>query len=180
MNRCQPSPLPLRPRRATLWLAALCAAAALTGAPAAAQGTVQGSMGGMRNFPDAALRGSLVITAASEAEINGRTVRMAPGMRLFSPQNTLVMMHTVLGQQLGWRLALGAAQQRFQGLGGPLFGIGELFLQAAGEVLATEVVRVRDALPTQRFEFLTALGDQLVFVDGGGIGSFAHGSAGIV
>jgi len=53
----------------------------------------------MRNFPDAALRGSLVITAASEAEINGRTVRMAPGMRLFSPQNTLVMMHTVLGQQ---------------------------------------------------------------------------------
>lgn len=99
MNRCQPSPLPLRPRRATLWLAALCAAAALTGAPAAAQGTVQGAMGGMRNFPDAALRGSLVITAASEAEINGRTVRMAPGMRLFSPQNTLVMMHTVLGQQ---------------------------------------------------------------------------------
>ena len=99
MNRCQPSPLPLRPRRATLWLAALCAAAALTAAPAAAQGTVQGSMGGMRNFPDAALRGSLVITAASEAEINGRTVRMAPGMRLFSPQNTLVMMHTVLGQQ---------------------------------------------------------------------------------
>ena len=46
MNRCQPSPLPLRPRRATLWLAALCAAAALTGAPAAAQGTVQGSMVG--------------------------------------------------------------------------------------------------------------------------------------
>ena len=99
MNRCQPSPLPLRPRRATLWLAALCAAAALTGVPAAAQNTVQGSMGGMRNFPDAALRGSLVITAASEAEINGRTIRMAPGMRLFSPQNTLVMMHTVLGQQ---------------------------------------------------------------------------------
>ena len=99
MNRCMPAPLPLRPRRAALLLAALCAAAALTGAPAAAQGTVQGSMGGMRNFPDAALRGSLVITAASEAEINGRTVRMAPGMRLFSPQNTLVMMHTVLGQQ---------------------------------------------------------------------------------
>ena len=99
MNRCLPAPVPLRPRRAALLLAALCAAAALTGAPAAAQGTVQGSMGGMRNFPDAALRGSLVITAASEAEINGRTVRMAPGMRLFSPQNTLVMMHTVLGQQ---------------------------------------------------------------------------------
>ncbi|MDY0107330.1 MAG: hypothetical protein RBS27_11705 [Giesbergeria sp.] len=98
MNRCLSAPLPLRPRRATLLLAALCAAAALTGAPAAAQNTVPGSMGGMRNFPDAALRGTLVITAASEAELNGRTVRMAPGMRLFSPQNTLVMMHTVLGK----------------------------------------------------------------------------------
>ena len=100
MNRCQPSPLPLRPRRATLWLAALCAAAALTGAPAAAQGTVQGSKGGMRNFPDAALRGSLVITAASEAEINGRTVRMAPGMRLFSTSNALTPIHTVVGTSL--------------------------------------------------------------------------------
>lgn len=98
MNRCQPTPLPLRPRRATLWLAALCAAASLAGAPAAAQNTVQGSMGGMRNFPDAALRGTLVITAASEAELNGRTIRLAPGMRLFSPQNTLVMMHTVQGK----------------------------------------------------------------------------------
>ena len=56
-------------------------------------------MSGMRNFPDAALRGSLVITGASDAEINGNAIRMAPGMRLFSPQNTLVMMHTVKGQQ---------------------------------------------------------------------------------
>ena len=101
MKRWQPafpSSLFARPRWAPWLLAALCAATALAGAPAAAQNTVQGSMGGMRNFPDAALRGSLVITAASEAEINGRTVRMAPGMRLFSPQNTLVMMHTVVGK----------------------------------------------------------------------------------
>ncbi len=99
MNRCQPTPSSLRPRRFALLLAALCAATTLTGTPAVAQSPVQGSLGGMRNFPDASLRGTLVITAASEAEINGRTVRMAPGMRLFSPQNTLVMLHTVLGQK---------------------------------------------------------------------------------
>ncbi|KAG1258849.1 hypothetical protein G6F65_015447 [Rhizopus arrhizus] len=86
--------------------------------------------------------------------------------------------HDPLGHQTAGHLHLAAVA--FQGLGGPLFGIGEFFLQPSGKVLAAEVVRVRDALPTQRFEFLTALGDQLVFVDGGGIGSFAHGSAGIV
>ncbi len=86
--------------------------------------------------------------------------------------------HDALGHQAAGHLHLAAVA--FQGLGGPGLGIGEVCLQLPGEVLATEVVRVRDALPTQRFEFLTALGDQLVFVDGGGIGSFAHGSAGIV
>ena len=100
MNRCPTALPPSRPRLRGLLLAMLCAAAPLlASAPAAAQGTVQGSMSGMRNFPDAALRGSLVITGASDAEINGRAIRMAPGMRLFSPQNTLVMMHTVKGQQ---------------------------------------------------------------------------------
>ncbi|WP_140426218.1 hypothetical protein [Acidovorax sp. Root275] len=64
--------------------------------PAAAQ--VQPGLGGMRNFPDAALRGTLTLNTVSEATLNGRTIRMAPGMRLLSPQNTLVMAHTVLGQ----------------------------------------------------------------------------------
>ncbi|BEP93352.1 hypothetical protein GmRootA79_17360 [Acidovorax sp. A79] len=52
----------------------------------------------MRTFPDAALRGTLTLNTVSEATLNGRTIRMAPGMRLLSPQNTLVMAHTVLGQ----------------------------------------------------------------------------------
>jgi len=52
----------------------------------------------MRTFPDAAQRGTLTLNTASEATLNGRTIRLAPGMRLLSPQNTLVMMHTVLGQ----------------------------------------------------------------------------------
>ena len=99
MNRCRTALSFSRPRLGALVLTALWTAGPLAIAPAAAQGTVQGSMSGMRNFPDAALRGSLVITGASDAEINGRTIRMAPGMRLFSPQNTLVMMHTIKGQQ---------------------------------------------------------------------------------
>ncbi|MFN7153934.1 MAG: hypothetical protein ACK4OE_09580 [Acidovorax sp.] len=64
--------------------------------PASAQ--VQGALGVSRTFPDAALRGTLTITATSDATLNGRAIRMAPGMRLFSPQNSLVMAHTVLGQ----------------------------------------------------------------------------------
>ena len=59
---------------------------------------VQPGLGGMRTFPDAAQRGTLTLNTASEATLNGRTIRLAPGMRLLSPQNTLVMMHTVLGQ----------------------------------------------------------------------------------
>lgn len=54
--------------------------------------------GPLTPFPEAALRGTLSINTASEATLNGKTIRMAPGMRLFSPQNTLVMAHTVLGQ----------------------------------------------------------------------------------
>lgn len=61
-------------------------------------GQVALSLGGTRTFPDAALRGTLTVNTMSEATLNGRTIRMAPGMRLFSPQNTLVMAHTVLGQ----------------------------------------------------------------------------------
>ena len=100
MNRCPTALPPSRPRLRGLLLAMLCAAAPLlASAPAAAQGTVQGSMSGMRNFPDAALRGSLVITGASDAEINGRAIRMAPGMRLLNPENGLVMLHTVVGQE---------------------------------------------------------------------------------
>lgn len=64
--------------------------------PATAQ--IQPALGVSRNFPDAAQRGTLTINAASDATLNGRSIRMAPGMRLFSPQNTLVMAHSVLGQ----------------------------------------------------------------------------------
>lgn len=96
--------------------------------PASAQ--VQGALGVSRTFPDAALRGTLTITAASDATLNGRAIRMAPGMRLFSPQNSLVMAHMVLGQtfkvnyliepstgmlQSAWILSQGEADQPRKG-----------------------------------------------------------------
>jgi len=76
--------------------AASFAALACLAAPAHAQ--VQPGLGVVRNFPDASLRGSLTIQGGSDALLSGRTIRMAPGMRLFSPQNSLVMLHTVQGQ----------------------------------------------------------------------------------
>ena len=95
MNRCfiRRSPV-TRFRRLAVALLAGCLTWAVW--PAAAQ--VQAALGGVRTFPDSALRGQLTLLGGQEAQLNGQVVRMAPGMRLFSPQNTLVMLHTVQGQ----------------------------------------------------------------------------------
>ncbi len=53
-----------------------------------------------RHFPNAALRGTLVVTGLYEAQLNGKPVRMAPGMRLFSTSNALTPIHTVVGTSL--------------------------------------------------------------------------------
>ena len=69
MNRCRTALSFSRPRLGALVLTALCAAGPLAIAPAAAQGTVQGSMSGMRNFPEKALaRRSGQAPAAGSAE----------------------------------------------------------------------------------------------------------------
>ena len=78
---------------------ALGASAWMAAAPATAQNTPPTALTGQRNFPEAALRGTLVITSATTATINGNAIRMAPGMRLLSPENGLVMLHTVVGQE---------------------------------------------------------------------------------
>ena len=94
MTRC----LPLRTRRALLpKLVALCALLPFASAPAFAQ--MQGDLGGVRTFPEQAKRGNLAVLSTVDAEIDGKAVRMAPGMRLFSPQNSLVMLHSVIGKQ---------------------------------------------------------------------------------
>ena len=94
MTRCPP----LR-TRCTLpaTLLALCALLAFAAPPAFAQ--IHGELGGIRTFPDQAKRGNLAILSTVDAEIDGKPVRMAPGMRLFSPQNSLVMLHSVIGKQ---------------------------------------------------------------------------------
>ena len=101
MNRCTTTSSPASsltsPTAPARKLIAAVACALLCGTlPVSAQ--VQPGLGGMRTFPDAAQRGTLTLNTASEATLNGRSIRLAPGMRLLSPQNTLVMMHTVLGQ----------------------------------------------------------------------------------
>ena len=53
-----------------------------------------------RHFPDAALRGTLVVTGLYEAQLNGKPIRMAPGVRLFSTSNALTPIHTVVGTSL--------------------------------------------------------------------------------
>ena len=58
-----------------------------------------GELGGSRTFPEQAKRGTLAILSTVDAEIDGKPVRMAPGMRLLSPQNSLVMLHSVVGKQ---------------------------------------------------------------------------------
>ncbi len=100
MPRCTPHPFAtLRQIARTLAFAAVSTMIGMAALPAAAQNTSPLTLGGQRNFPEAALRGVLVVTSATTAEINGNAVHMAPGMRLFTPQNSLVMLHTTLGQK---------------------------------------------------------------------------------
>jgi hypothetical protein len=72
----------------------------LASLPTPAQAQMQPSVGAARNFPEAALRGTLVVTGQNMAEVNGKAIRMAPGMRLLNPENALLMLHTVIGQKL--------------------------------------------------------------------------------
>jgi len=95
MNRC--TPLPGTSRRLRL-LAALFAVGFFCAAPVTAQ--VQTAPGNLRNFPEAALRGTLIVNGMYDAQLDGKAIRMAPGMRLLSPQNALVQAHTVINQSL--------------------------------------------------------------------------------
>ena len=105
MQRCTSSHAPL-PRHCTartpqllaLLLATTVGALASGPAIAQAQAPALPAPGAMRNFPEAALRGTLHIDASGQAHINDKAIQMAPGLRIFNPQNALVMRHSVLGQ----------------------------------------------------------------------------------
>jgi len=76
----------------TMYRCVLAAAAAVClVAPAAAQS---------RAFPQNALRGALVITSPSEATLNGRTIGLAPGLRIRGQDNMLAMSGALIGARL--------------------------------------------------------------------------------
>ena len=54
----------------------------------------------VREFPRAALRGDLVVTAPPEARLDGQADRLSPGARIRDPQNLLVMSGALIGQEL--------------------------------------------------------------------------------
>ena len=87
-------------KRCTTPLAAALAlgCAALLPLTAGAQFTPS-TAAGTRNFPGAALRGTLALGEQGQAWINGQPVRLAPGLRIFSRENTLVFAHTLIGHK---------------------------------------------------------------------------------
>jgi hypothetical protein len=92
MNRCT-SLL----RSPSLLLAALGFIALVTLAPAPAQ--AQTSQNGVREFPKAAQRGKLVVTAPPEVTLNGKPDRLSPGARVRDTQSLLVMTGAIVGNE---------------------------------------------------------------------------------
>ncbi|WP_280152838.1 hypothetical protein [Piscinibacter sp. XHJ-5] len=75
-----------------MYRCALATAAAIClVAPAAAQ---------QRAFPQNALRGALVLTSTSDATLNGKPARLAPGLRIRGQDNMLAMSGSLLGAKL--------------------------------------------------------------------------------
>ena len=93
MNRCSPR-----------YLLSLCALAASLGAalPVAAQQPNAPVLApaGSRNFPANVQYGELKVEQIPNVQLNGKSLRTAPGFRLFSEDNRLIFAHTVQGQQL--------------------------------------------------------------------------------
>ncbi|WP_406624375.1 hypothetical protein [Acidovorax sp. SDU_ACID1] len=89
MTRCPP-----------LSALATLALAATLALPLAAQAQQAPPPAGQRTFPEAAQRGTLKIVNGTSAELNGKPIRLAPGLRIFTPQNALVFAHTLAGKSL--------------------------------------------------------------------------------
>ncbi|MDH5858151.1 hypothetical protein [Lampropedia aestuarii] len=130
MIRCKHSP-PLQPQLAkrqpvALQRASLIAALALGLFASPSWAQVQplstgfnsvntaNAMAQARAFPHQSLFGTLVVTDASNASINGKPYRVAPGMRLFSQNNTLVNVNLVAGERLKVRYLMETATGMLQ------------------------------------------------------------------
>ena len=82
-----------------------CAAVAVIARAAALRAQAQRTVG------RTALRGELVVVAPPEVRLNGAPVRLAPGARLRSPQNMLVLSGSLLEQKLLVHYTLDGAGQ---------------------------------------------------------------------
>lgn len=89
MNRCLRFSLN---RTSILLLALLSAAALVNPVPVAAQELA------VRQFPVAAKRGMLLVTAPPQVLINGTAERLSPGIRIRGVNNMLVMSASLVGQ----------------------------------------------------------------------------------
>ena len=91
MNRCQP-----------VFSRRLLAMLLLAGSTAAVlwPGHAQAQAQGVREFPPAAKRGYLVVTAPPEVLINGTAERLSPGVRIRDPNNLLVMSAALVGRKV--------------------------------------------------------------------------------
>jgi hypothetical protein len=85
MNRCLPLPL-------VRWLTLLAMLWASATSPASAQT--------MRQFPPAAKRGTLLVTAPPEVLLNGTSARLSPGARIKGVNNGLLMSGALVGKSV--------------------------------------------------------------------------------
>ena len=88
MNRCKPPLI----RRSLL---ALAGTACLLGMALPAQAQT-----GVRNFPDQAIRATMVVVQPPEVHMDGKPMRLSPGARILGTTNTLVLSASLVGQEL--------------------------------------------------------------------------------
>ncbi len=61
----------------------------------------QGAQGGFsRSFPQTALRGDMELVSTTEANLNGKPARLAPGARIRNPNNQMQLSGSLIGQRL--------------------------------------------------------------------------------
>ena len=66
----------------------------------ALSGTLASAQTGVRQFPAAAQRGTLVVTAPPEVLINGVAARLSPGARIKGVNNALVLSAALVGSSV--------------------------------------------------------------------------------
>jgi len=88
MNRCKTSLI----RRSLLGLAGTACLMAML-LPAQAQT-------GVRNFPEQAIRATMVVVQPPEVRMDGQPMRLSPGARILGTSNTQVLSASLVGQEL--------------------------------------------------------------------------------